>query len=164
MKVPVLIDDDLILTDTRAILIYLAESSDYYSHNKRKCAIINQRLFYDAAVVFPSLIKLIKSIILQKKNEILTKKRWKNKDAFQAVMRVLDGLLVNKFFFANDEISIADIAIFSSVFIATKLGMNISQFSNLSAWFKRIEYLQSEELSYCAEHTLMLIKNVANIF
>jgi glutathione S-transferase len=61
MKVPVLVDEELVLTEPRAIMIYLAESSDFYSSDKRKRSLINQRLFYDAAVVFPSLMRLIVS-------------------------------------------------------------------------------------------------------
>lgn len=62
-KVPVFVNEDLVLTDSRAIMIYLLDSmqsgSSFYSNDFKKRAIINQRLFYDAAVVSPSLMKLI---------------------------------------------------------------------------------------------------------
>jgi glutathione S-transferase len=64
MKVPVLVDEELVLTEPRAIMVYLAEESNFYSKDKKKRAVINQRLFYDSSVVFPSLMKLIVSELL----------------------------------------------------------------------------------------------------
>ena len=57
-KVPVLVDDDFVLSESRAIMAYLVnakkpESSLYPSDPKAR-ARIDQRLYYDATVVFPS--------------------------------------------------------------------------------------------------------------
>ena len=48
----------------------------------------------------------------------------KSKDAFLAVIRVLEGLLANNDYFAGNEISIADLSILPSVTIAS-----VSKFS-----------------------------------
>ena len=65
-KVPVLVHDELVLTEPRAILSYLVgffKSDDpFYPIDLKKRAIIDQRLFYDAAVIYPSVINLIVSI------------------------------------------------------------------------------------------------------
>lgn len=66
-KVPVLVHDELILTESRVILSYLVglfKSDDsLYPIDLKKRAIVDQRLFYDAAVVYPCVMSLIVRII-----------------------------------------------------------------------------------------------------
>lgn len=55
-QVPVLVDDDFVLCESRAIMTYLVNSkmpeSDLYPKEPRRRALIDQRLYYDATVVF----------------------------------------------------------------------------------------------------------------
>lgn len=64
-RVPVFIDDELVLTESRAIMTYLIENlqsgNSLYPKDLKKRALIDQRLFYDAAVVVPILMELIVS-------------------------------------------------------------------------------------------------------
>lgn len=64
-KVPVLVHDELILTEPRAILSYLvgffSNGNSLYPIDLGKRAMVDQRLFYDAAVVYPSVINVIVS-------------------------------------------------------------------------------------------------------
>jgi glutathione S-transferase len=64
-KVPVLVNDDLILTEPRAIMSYLVDlkcnDNAIYPRDLKKRALIDQRMFYDAAVVYPTVIKIIVS-------------------------------------------------------------------------------------------------------
>lgn len=56
--VPVLVDGDFVLTESRAIAIYLTEKNfpnghSLYPTDSKQRAVINQRLFYDSTVLFP---------------------------------------------------------------------------------------------------------------
>lgn len=62
-KIPVLIDGDFVLTESRAILAYLVSSrkagSDLYPTDPKARALVDQRLYYDATVVFLKLAQLV---------------------------------------------------------------------------------------------------------
>lgn len=64
-QVPVLKDDDFVLTEGRAILSYLVNKfspgSSLYPVDPQKRARIDQRLYYDATVVFDAAAQIIVS-------------------------------------------------------------------------------------------------------
>lgn len=64
-KVPLLQDDDFIITESRAIAQYLVESqapdSGLYPNDPKIRALINQRMYYDATVAFPTIIDVVVS-------------------------------------------------------------------------------------------------------
>lgn len=56
-QVPVFTEGDFVLTESRAIVTYLANAtkSKLYPEDPKKRAIIDSRLFFDASTVFPTL-------------------------------------------------------------------------------------------------------------
>lgn len=67
-KIPVLVDGDLVVTESRAILAYLVNSrkpnDPLYPSDAKKRAIIDSRLYYDGTVFFPNLLAVIVRFIL----------------------------------------------------------------------------------------------------
>jgi glutathione S-transferase len=62
-QVPVLVDGDFVLTESRAILAYLVNKyksgSELYPSQPESRALVDQRLYYDATVVFESCAHII---------------------------------------------------------------------------------------------------------
>lgn len=67
--VPTLVDGDFVLWDSHAIAIYLVEKSgkddSLYPKNLETRSKINQRLFFDASVIFPPATSLLVWIIIK---------------------------------------------------------------------------------------------------
>lgn len=67
-KVPVLVEGDFVLVESRAILAYLVSSrspnSDLYPADLKQRALVDSRLYYDATIVFERLADLVVSALL----------------------------------------------------------------------------------------------------
>lgn len=72
-KIPVLDDDGFVVTESRAILAYLVNSTDadstLYPAEAKARAMVDQRLYYDATVVFDKIVDLFVSINLVEKKK-----------------------------------------------------------------------------------------------
>jgi glutathione S-transferase len=64
-QVPVLVDDDFVLTESRAILSYLVNKyqpgESLYPSDPKQRAVVDQRLYFDATVVFEAGANIIVS-------------------------------------------------------------------------------------------------------
>jgi glutathione S-transferase len=67
-KIPVMLYNGFVLAESRAILTYLINkwqpSSSWYPNDPEKRAIIDQRLYFDATIVFPSLAGVVVSVFI----------------------------------------------------------------------------------------------------
>lgn len=72
-QVPVLVDGDIVLTESRAIMAYLVNTrkpgSELYPSDPKVKALVDQRLYYDATVVFKALADIAVSFRIIRRSD-----------------------------------------------------------------------------------------------
>ena len=147
-KVPVLVDDDFVLWESRAINAYLASlksEHELYPEDPRKRAIVDQWSYWQAVHLGPAMQRVAFERLLKSKfgmgepDEKALEGPLKDIAQFLAV---LDENLSDKDWVAG-ELTIADFAV-ASTFVYRK-GSNISLESapHVSRWIDRLEARQS---------------------
>jgi glutathione S-transferase len=142
--VPTLVDGDLVLTESRAIMQYLASKkpeSGLLPRDEGARADVVRWQFWDASHFSPALgtftfEKLIKPMMglgdpdQRKVDEALTN--------FRRFGAVLDKRLEGKKHVVGDALTIADLTMASSLMYAKQTDAPLGEFPNLQAWFSRI--------------------------
>lgn len=160
-KIPVLIDGDFVLTESKAIMAYLVSTrspgSDLYPTDPKARAMVDQRLYYDATKVFPSIALLVVSFNLtisylikyfrffhfyqrQAFNKIRIVSE-ENKSEIREILELLNTFLSEGEYFAGNNLTIADISILTSVATFNEMGFNLAEYPNLNNWFVKMKSL-----------------------
>jgi glutathione S-transferase len=142
--VPTLVDGDFVLTESRAIMQYLASKkpeSGLYPRDEAARADVTRWQFWDASHFSPQVgnlafEKVIKGMMglgdpdLNKVNEALTNfRRW---------AAVLDKRLAGKQYIVGNALSLADLTLASSLMYAKQADVPVAEFPNVQAWLSRI--------------------------
>jgi glutathione S-transferase len=143
-KVPVLVDGDFVLWESRAINAYLARlkpEKGLYPEDARKRAIVDQWSYWQAIHLGPAMQRVAFERLLKSKfgmGEPDEKELEGSLKDIAQFMAVLDANLSDKEWVAG-ELSIADFAV-ASTFVYRK-GSNISleRAPNVSRWIDRVE-------------------------
>ncbi|XP_022816224.1 uncharacterized protein LOC111349356 [Spodoptera litura] len=113
--IPIMEDGDLILRDSHAIMAYLsdtyAKDDSWYPKDVKKRAAVNDKLFFNAFVVF-SKLRVVTYYVLQKGYKKL-EQEWL--DRIEEAYSFIEAFLSKTEYIAGDDISIADLALFSNV-------------------------------------------------
>jgi glutathione S-transferase len=138
-QVPVIDDAGTILTDSNAIMIYLAVRYgplSWYSHDAVKQAGI-QRWLSTAAGLLAFGPAMARAITVFKRNE-------DTRDAVERATRlftVMDKELEHSAFLVGDQPTVADIALYSYTARAPEGKISLEPFANIGQWLSRIEAL-----------------------
>lgn len=138
-KIPVLIDEeeDLVLTESDAILHYLAEKTGKLlpaSASGRRRAL--ELLFLQASLQGPMFGQRMHFSVFAQPTVPYAIERYERQG--EAVDQLVEHLLEGRHYFLGSEYSIVDIAFFSWYFASHWAGFRFDQHSNLSAWFERV--------------------------
>jgi GST-like protein len=140
-KIPVLVDDGFVLTESNAILMYLAEKNGKLLPNDGKLrANLVEALFFQASSLGPMFGQLL-----------VFAGAWKNEfppvtgrylKEVNRILAVLETRLQGQTYFAGDEFTIADIAILAWIRVGfiTPIGkmLALSDKPKLNAWWERV--------------------------
>ncbi|XP_067634057.1 glutathione S-transferase 1-like [Eurosta solidaginis] len=125
--VPALEDDDQMIVDSHAIAAYLVskyhksyDDEKLYPKDFHARAIVDQRLYYEAATLFATCLKQI-----------------------TGAYGVLEQFLAHSLYMADEHLTIADFSIVSTVstFDAALEPIDASKWPKLAVWLKRMEAL-----------------------
>jgi len=137
-QVPAITDGDIVLSDSNAILVYLARkyAADWISDDPVEAAHIERFLSMAAGEIRfgPATARLITVF-----NAPLDADRAKS--IADQVFSLLDAHLEGRDWLALDRPSIADIAIYSYTAHAPEGNVDLAPFKNLMAWLGRVEAL-----------------------
>lgn len=146
-KVPTLVDGDLKLTESYAIMIYLCEKTgrrDLYPDELASRTQINRWLFWSANEWSPVIGKLNFENMLKPMLGLGAADPIRVQEAeatFKQLAKVLDAHLQGRQYILGDALSLADFALAASLATALPAKLPIAGFDRLQAWFARIEQL-----------------------
>ena len=137
-KVPVLIDRSLLgdtnvaLSESAAILVYLAEKTGQLASNGGK---VFEQLFFHASGVSPAFLQ---AFLVAIQSSPQPEARARALSEVERVLGVLDNGLQHRQFVAGDAYSIADIAHFGWVWRHEAVGATLDKFSSVARWYAEI--------------------------
>ncbi|KXJ72089.1 hypothetical protein RP20_CCG018983 [Aedes albopictus] len=141
--IPTLVDNDFVLWESRAILIYLCEkygkNDKFYPRDPKKRAVVNQRLYFDMGTLYARFADYYYPAIFQNQpfNEELFKKL---EEAFE----FLEIYLGQGAYVAGDKLTVADFCVLASVTTMKEAaGIDFSKYPNIERWYAQL----SEEVS-----------------
>lgn len=140
-QVPVLVDGDVHIADSNAILVYLARKSgksDWLPQTPALEAAVQRWLSVAAGEIAfgPAAARLITVFGAKYNAEELIARAHR-------VLKLIDEELAGREFIAQPHPTIADVALYSYIARAPEGNVDLSFYPNVNAWLRRIEALPS---------------------
>lgn len=137
-KVPVIVDGDLVLTESAAILVYLAEKTGkLLPQSGAGRARVFEQLFSHASGLSPAFGNVGFFRKFAPEPIPLAIERFGNEA--QRIIGVLDGILANQRFVAGDDLTIADVAHFGWFWRRHFAEVSIEAAPNVVRWYADME-------------------------
>ncbi|KAK2584737.1 hypothetical protein KPH14_007068 [Odynerus spinipes] len=136
--IPTIQDNDFVLWDSNAIVTYLvdkyASDDNLYPKDLQLRATINQRLIYNAAVLFTNLRNICRPILLGMEKTVPKEKI----EQLENAIEIFDKLLEGKQWLVGDSYTLADICSVTTISSLTTV-LQLEKYPNVHAWVKRCE-------------------------
>ena len=130
-----------VLTESNAILYYLAKDSQYWPHGRLAQTRVLEWQFFEQYSHEPSIavarfIKLYQGMPEDRKDEYQARLK-----AGYRALGIMEKHLENNIFLVGDSCSIADISLFAYTHVAPEGGFELSNFPAIENWVARIQAL-----------------------
>lgn len=148
-SVPTLVDDDFVLSESRAIMQYLAlkgPQGELVPHDERARADVTRWQFWDASHFSPQLGTLAFQRMLKPMFGMGEPDVAKVEEAlvnFRRYGAVLDRHLEGKQYVVGERLTIADLTLASSLMYAQQTDVPLGEFARLATWFERMSSLEA---------------------
>jgi glutathione S-transferase len=149
-KIPTLVDGELVLSESNAILLYLAEahgSNQLWSSDAKQRGRIAQWLFWESAHWQPTLIGFLSAVV---GHRLLPERiprpqhtpDW-NDAGVQRILETLESALGSAAFLTGPVATIADFSVAGMTTYFKAAAFPFQSFPKISGWYARIEALES---------------------
>ncbi|XP_034116394.2 glutathione S-transferase 1-1-like [Drosophila albomicans] len=132
--IPTIVDNGFSLWESRAILTYLiekyAKDDSLYPKDPQRRAVVNQRLYFDLGTLFKALAEYYYPQFQKKEADPELFKK------VEEALSFLNSFLEGQEYLAGDSLTVADIAILSTLASFQAVGLDISKYSNVAKWFE----------------------------
>jgi glutathione S-transferase len=141
-QIPVCVtDDNAVLTESNAILFYLAQDSDYWPSGKlSQTRVLEWQCFeqysHEPTIAIARYIKVYQHMPDSRMDEYKTRL----KDGYRA-LDLMEAHLDNRHFLVGKHCSIADISLFAYTHVAHEGGFDLSDYPLINGWIARIKSL-----------------------
>lgn len=148
-RVPVLIDDDFVLWESRAIMQYLCDKTPgqtIYPTDLRARAEVNQWMFWSANHWGPAISqinweRMVKKFLGMGEPDAAVVAR--AEAMFHDFAKVLDAHLAKREWLAGKGMTVADVAVGCPLMVAVPAQLPLEPYANVRAWFARVQELPS---------------------
>jgi glutathione S-transferase len=126
------------LSESNAILLYLAEGTPFLPEDLEERAEVYRWLFFEQAEVIPGIAGL-RFRIVTGRIEPDSRAAAARRSGGEAALRALDDRLATSAYLAGSGYSVADISLFAYVHVAHEAGFDMSEYPAVQAWIGRVE-------------------------
>ncbi|XP_012263552.2 glutathione S-transferase 1-1-like isoform X2 [Athalia rosae] len=137
--IPTINDNGFILWESRAILGYFVEryakDDSYYPKSPEERGRVDQRLYFDLAILNYNLLKAYLDVITGKSNKV----NEEGVAGLEKAFELLDAFLNEQDYVAGDNLTIADFSIISTISTADEVGFDIRRYDNVMEWYQRCQ-------------------------
>lgn len=138
LTTPVLeLDSGEHIPESGAILLYLAEGSALLPDDPVERADVHRWMFFEQSAVMPTIGGLRFRLITNRMDPEGDEAR-RRQTLTTAIAGTIDGQLASREFIAAGRYTVADIALYGYLHVASDTGVDMSPYANLAAWLERV--------------------------
>ena len=125
------------LTESGAILVHLAEGTEYIPEDPNERAQALKWLFFEQTEVIQGIAGLRFRLVTQRSRPDGREALWR-RSVGDAALKVLNDKLGKSNYLAGERYSIADISLFAYVHVANEAGFELSEYAQVREWMERV--------------------------
>ncbi len=126
------------LTESGAILVHLAEGTEFLPEDPHERAQALRWLFFEQTEVIQGIAGLRFRLVTGRIRPDGREAQWR-RSVGDAALTVLNDRLAKRDYLAGDTYSIADISLFAYVHVANEAGFALGDYPNVQEWIARVE-------------------------
>jgi glutathione S-transferase len=126
------------LAESNAILVHLAEGTEYLPEDPDERAQAMRWLFFEQAEVIPGIAGLRFRVVTERIRPDGREAQWR-RSVGDAALKVLNDRLERSEWLAGSSYSIADISLYAYVHVADEAGFELSEYPAIQEWIERVE-------------------------